>query len=116
MLEKLNSAPQTPYLPKSDHEPPSSNNSQASSSPETQTSTMFVSPSVHSRLTVTTGLDQPGRRNDLIDRCYTHVTKICLGHNTPPRLHVLFQQHPQIFLDYLCIKLERIVPHLNFSV
>ena len=103
MLEKLNSAPQPPYLPKSDHEPPSSNNSQTSSSPETQTSTMFVSPSAHSRLTVPTGLDQPGRRNDLIDRCYTQVTQICLGHYNPPRLHVLFQQHPQIFLDYLCI-------------
>ena len=64
---------------------------------------MSVSPSAHSRLTVPTGLDQPGQMNDLLDHCKTRITQIRLRHDNPPRLHVLFQQHPQIFLDYLCI-------------
>ena len=108
MLEKLKSAPQTPYLPKSDHEPPSSNNSQTSPSPETQTSTMFVSPSEHSRLIVPTGLDQPGQMNDLLDHCITRITQIRLRRTRPLRLHLLLQQNPQILFDYLYIYEARV--------
>ena len=56
-----------------------------------------------SRLTETTGLDQPGRMNDLLNHCHTKVTQLRLGRQHPTRIHVLFQKNPQIFFDYLCI-------------
>ena len=86
LLEKLDSAPQTPYLPVTDHDPPSSHNSHTSPAPETQTSAMFVSPSEKLKLTVPTGLDQHGKVDDLLHHCHISVTQIRLRHENPPRL------------------------------
>ena len=109
LLKKLISAPNTPYLTKSEPSVPpvslspsldSSNQiPQISCSPENQTTAFLnVSPSVpqsptdvlvpsivppqttacltvpQSRLTETTGLDQPGRINDLLEHCHARVT------------------------------------------